>query len=84
MTPPHSRIALQEEGFKIDTIDPRSLVRFSNDLRYSLNRLDDLNCTIEELIASYPDLVGTYWKGSLTLKVSSSDSDTHPNLRKID
>jgi hypothetical protein len=35
-----------------------------NDLRYSLDKLDDLNYVVEDMIASpaYPDLVGTYWK----------------------
>jgi predicted ester cyclase len=41
-----------------------------NDLRYSLDKLDDISYVIEELIASpnYPDLVGAYWKGTLTPK----------------
>jgi predicted ester cyclase len=45
-----------------------------NDLRYSLDRLDDLNYVVEDLIASpaYPDLVGTYWKGTLTPKATSN------------
>jgi predicted ester cyclase len=44
-----------------------------NDLKYSLDRLDELNYVIEELIASqnYPDLVGAYWKGTLTPKATS-------------
>jgi predicted ester cyclase len=44
-----------------------------NDLRYSLDKLDDLNYVVEDMIASpaYPDLVGTYWKGSLTPKLTS-------------
>jgi len=48
-----------------------------NDLRYSLDKLDDLNYVIEDVIASsfYPDLVGAYWKGLLTPK---STSDTNP------
>jgi predicted ester cyclase len=47
-----------------------------NDLRYSLDKLDDLNYVIEAMIASeaYPDLVGTYWKGSLTPKATFSDT----------
>jgi predicted ester cyclase len=46
------------------------------DLRYSLNKLDDLNCMIEAIIASeaYPDLVGAYWRGSLTPKAIYSDT----------
>jgi predicted ester cyclase len=45
------------------------------DLRYSLNKLDDLNYIVEAIIASeaYPDLVGAYWKGSLTPKAIYSD-----------
>ena len=46
------------------------------DLRYSLNKLDDLNYIVEAIIASeaYPDLVGAYWKGSLTPKAIYSDT----------
>jgi SnoaL-like polyketide cyclase len=49
-----------------------------NDLRYSLDRLDDLNYVVEDMIASpaYPDLVGTYWKGTLTPKVTSNKQQT--------
>jgi predicted ester cyclase len=49
-----------------------------NDLRNSLNKLDDLNYVVEALIASpgYPDLVGAYWKGSLKPKTTF---DTQPN-----
>jgi predicted ester cyclase len=45
-----------------------------NDLRYSLDKLDDLNYVVEAMIASeaYPDLVGTYWKG--TPKATFSDT----------
>jgi predicted ester cyclase len=47
-----------------------------NDLKYSLAKLDELNYVVEAMIASeaYPDLVGTYWKGSLTPKITSSDT----------
>jgi predicted ester cyclase len=47
-----------------------------NDLRYSLDKLDDLNYVVEAMIASeaYPDLVGAYWKGSLTPKATFSDT----------
>jgi predicted ester cyclase len=47
-----------------------------NDLKNSLDKLDELNYVVEEMIASeaYPDLVGAYWKGSLTTKATSSDS----------
>ena len=46
-----------------------------NDLRFSLDKLDDLNYVIEDMIASpaYPDLVGTYWKGTLIPKTTSSN-----------
>ena len=45
-----------------------------NDLRFSLDKLDDLNYVVEDMIASpaYPDLVGTYWKGTLILKATSN------------
>jgi predicted ester cyclase len=45
-----------------------------HDLRNSLDKLEDLNYAVEAMIASevYPDLVGTYWKGSLTPKAASS------------
>jgi len=47
-----------------------------NDLRNSLDKLDDLKYVVEALIASpgYPDLVGAYWKGSLASKASTSDT----------
>ena len=47
-----------------------------NDLRYSLDRLDELNYVVEAIVASeaYPDLVGAYWKGSLTTKRAHSDT----------
>jgi predicted ester cyclase len=43
-----------------------------NDLKNSLDKLDDFSYVIEVMIASehLPDLVGTYWKGSLTPKAS--------------
>jgi len=46
-----------------------------NDLRYSLDKLDDLNYVVEDMIASpaYPDLVGTYWKGTLIPKSTSNN-----------
>jgi len=45
-----------------------------NDLKYSLDKLEDFSYVVEELIASpnYPDLVGAYWKGTLTLKTTSA------------
>ena len=45
-----------------------------NDLKNSLDKFEDINYTIEVMIAStaYPDLVGTYWKGSLTPNATTS------------
>jgi predicted ester cyclase len=45
-----------------------------NDLKYSLDKCDELSYVVEELIASpsYPDLVGAYWKGTLTPKATSA------------
>jgi predicted ester cyclase len=50
-----------------------------NDLKISLDKLDDFHYTIEAMIASagYPDLVGTYWKGSLTPKAMSDIPQTN-------
>jgi predicted ester cyclase len=47
-----------------------------NDLKFSLSKFDDINYTIEEMIASeaYPDLVGVYWKGLLTPNVTTSET----------
>lgn len=54
-----------------------------NDLKYSLDKLDELSYVVEELIASpnYPDLVGAYWKGTLTPKATSAH--THQTMKKI-
>ena len=48
-----------------------------NDLRNSLDKFEDFNYVIEDLIGSeaYPDLVGTYWKGTLTPKAASSGAE---------
>jgi predicted ester cyclase len=45
-----------------------------NDLKNALDKLDELRYVVEELIASpnYPDLVGAYWKGTLTPKATSA------------
>jgi predicted ester cyclase len=53
-----------------------------NDLKNSLDKFDDFSYMIEAMIASehLPDLVGTYWKGSLIQKVSPSDA---PHINKI-
>jgi predicted ester cyclase len=51
------------------------------DLKYSLDKLDDLNYVVEALIASeaYPDLVGAYWKGSLIPKATYSAKTKQTN-----
>jgi predicted ester cyclase len=52
------------------------VVGAKRDLKYSLDKLDDLNYVVEAMIASeaYPDLVGAYWKGSLIPKAIYSDT----------
>jgi predicted ester cyclase len=54
----------------------RGIAGAKNDLKYSLDKLADLNYVVEAIIASeaYPDLVGTYWKGTLTPKATFSDT----------
>jgi predicted ester cyclase len=54
----------------------RGIAGAKNDLKFSLSKFDDINYTIEEMIASeaYPDLVGVYWKGSLTPNVTTSET----------
>jgi hypothetical protein len=54
----------------------RGVAGAKNDLKNPLDKLDDFNYVVEEMIASeaYADLVGTYWKGSLTPKATSSDN----------
>jgi predicted ester cyclase len=61
----------------------RGVAGAKNDLKNSLDKLDDLNYVVEAMIASelYPDLVGTYWKGSVTPKATSSN--TQQNNKKI-
>ncbi len=53
----------------------RGIAGAKNDLKNSLDKFDDINYTIEAMIASeaYPDLVGTYWKGSLTPNAATSE-----------
>jgi predicted ester cyclase len=53
-----------------------------NDLRFSLDKLDDLNYVIEDMIASpaYPDLVGTSWKGTLIPKTTSNNQQTEKKI----
>ena len=57
----------------------RGLAGAKNDLKYSLDRLDEFNYVVEVMIASeiYPDLVGTYWNGSLTPKSTSYTQQTN-------
>jgi len=54
----------------------RGIAGAKNDLKFSLSKFDDINYTIEEMIASeaYPDLVGVYWKGSLTPNKTTSET----------
>ena len=54
----------------------RGIAGAKNDLENSLDKFEDINYTIEAMIASaaYPDLVGTYWKGSLSPKVTTSET----------
>jgi hypothetical protein len=51
----------------------RGVAGAKNDLKNSLDKLDDFSYVIEAMIASesLPDLVGTYWKGSLTPKATT-------------
>ena len=57
----------------------RGVAGAKNDLKYSLDKLDEFNYVVEAMIASeiYPDLVGTYWKGSLTPKSTSDTQQTN-------
>jgi len=54
----------------------RGIAVAKTDLKFSLSKFDDFNYNIEEMIASeaYPDLVGTYWKGSLTPNATTSET----------
>jgi predicted ester cyclase len=60
----------------------RGIAGAKNDLKNSLDKFDDINYIIEAMIASaaYPDLVGTYWKGSLRSKVTTPET---PQISKI-
>ena len=62
----------------------RGVAGAKNDLKNSLDKLDDFSYVIEAMIASesLPDLVGTYWKGSLTPKASPPNA-THNNNKII-
>jgi predicted ester cyclase len=46
------------------------IVGAKNDLKYSLDKCEEISYVVEDLIAStnYPDLVGAYWKGTLIPK----------------
>ena len=52
----------------------RGIAGAKNDLKNSLDKFEDIHYIIEAMIASeaYPDLVGTYWKGSLIPNVTTS------------
>ena len=56
----------------------RGVAGAKNDLKKSLDKLDEFNYVVEAMIASenYPDLVGAYWKGSLTPKLTSDSEQT--------
>ena len=60
----------------------RGVVGAKNDLKYSLDRLDEFNYVVEAMIASeiYPNLVGTYWKGSLTPRSTSDTQQTNKTI----
>ena len=72
-----------DHGQTVTTGSPgRGIDGAKNDLKYSLDRLDDLNYVIEDMIASpaYPDLVGTYWKGTLTPKSTSNNQQAEKTI----
>jgi predicted ester cyclase len=52
----------------------RGITGAKNDLKNSLDKFNDINYMIEAMIASeaYPNLVGTYWKGSCTPNATTS------------
>jgi hypothetical protein len=56
----------------------RGVAGAKNDIKYSLDRLDEFNYVVEAMIASeiYLDLVGTYWNGSLKPKLTSDTQQT--------
>ena len=57
----------------------RGVAGAKNDLKNSLDKLDEFNYVVEAMIASenYPDLVGAYWNGSLTPKSTSDTQQTN-------
>jgi predicted ester cyclase len=60
----------------------RGFAGAKNDFKRSLDKLDHFCYVIEAMIASesLPDLVGTYWKASLTPKATPPDA---PHINKI-
>ena len=62
----------------------RAVVGAKNDLKNLLNKFDGYSFVIEAMIASesLPDVVGTYWTGSLTPKASPPNSP-HINFRGV-
>jgi predicted ester cyclase len=56
----------------------RGVTGAKNNLKNSLDKLDEFNYVVEAMIASenYPDL-GAYWKGSLTPKSTSDTQQTN-------
>jgi predicted ester cyclase len=63
----------------------RGVAGAKNDLKNLLNKFDDFSFVIEAMIASesLPDLVGTYWKGSLTSKASPPHNNKIINYRGV-
>ena len=63
----------------------RGVAGAKNDLKNSLDKLDDLNYMVGAMIASEwnPDLVGTYWKGSLTPKATSSNTQQNNKIISV-
>ena len=60
----------------------RGIAGAKNDLKNSLKKLDDFKYIVEAMIASvaYPDLVGAYWKGSLTPKSIPDNQQTNKTI----
>ena len=63
----------------------RGVAGTKNNFKRSLDKLDDFSYVIEVMIASesLPDLVGTYWEGSLTPKASPTDAPHNNNYRGV-
>jgi predicted ester cyclase len=53
-----------------------------HEIKNSLDKLEDFHYEVNAMIASvgYPDLVGTYWKGSLTPKAMSDIPHTNKTI----